>query len=305
MAFVSAKEIADGRSFRYDGQDNAEIVRVFRVTTDSKLDVPVTLQASMPVAYGHTHPIATAYTCLGESWENEHTGPQFSVWIATYTYKTQVGSQAEFEAKELHPNPLDRRARITVSSVRYSKLTTKDINGNAFITSAGESYPAQEVDDERWTINVRKNYITIPSFVWELQRKLNESSITVKGRVLESQTVKFGEVKVGELMIENGHEYFPVDFTLDYKRDGWGLSLLDAGFQFKNADESNKLTECWVYDSDGTTKVPATVAVLLNGSGNMLHLALGRAVNSTDTIYYNDYTLYETADFSVLPLDES
>jgi hypothetical protein len=46
------------------------------------------------------------------------------------------------------------------------------------------------------------------------------------------------------------------------------------------------------------------VAVLLNGSGNMLHLALGRAVNSEDTVYYNDYDIYETADFSVLPLNE-
>lgn len=305
MAFVSAKEIADGRSYQFEGQDNASLVRAFRVTTNSKLDVPLDLQSFMPVAYGNLHPVYTAFTCLGESWENDQTGPQFSTWIATYTYKTQVGDEATFEAKELYPNPLDRRARISVKSVRYSKLIDKDIDGKAFITSAGESYPAQEKDDDRWTITVKRNYVTIPDFIWEYQNKLNDAPITVKGRVLEEKTVKFGEVSVPDLLIENGHRYYAVEFTLDYKRDGWGLSLLDAGFQFKNASQSNKLTECWVYDEDGVTKVPASVAVLLNGSGNMLHLELGRAVNSSDTVFYNDYTLYETADFSVLPLSES
>lgn len=300
MAFVSAKEIADGRSFQYDGADNAEIVRTFRVTTDSKFDVPLLLQPSMPVAYGQIHPLAPAFTCLGESWENEHNGPNRSIWVATYTYRTQVGSQAEFEAKELHPNPLDRRARITVSSVRYSKLTDKDINGKAFITSAGESYPAQEADDERWTINVRKNYITIPSFVFEFQKKLNNASITVKGRVLDAETVKFGEVRVGELMIENGHEFYPVEFTLDYKRDGWQLSLLDAGFLKKDGTDLKEIT---VKDADGND-VPTTVAILLDGAGAPLNETLGRPVNSTDTVFYNDYTIYETADFSGLPLDE-
>lgn len=303
MAFVSADLIADGRSFQFAGQDNASISRVYRVTTNDKHDEPLGLTSSMPVGYGSPHPIYPAYQCLEESWSNEQNGPNLSIWIATFTFKTNTIDQEEQERKDI-PDPLDRRARVTVRSVRYGKLIDKDLNGQAFITSAGEPYPAQEIDDERWTITVRKNYTSIPDFIWTYQKKLNASPITVKGQSLEAKTVKFGEVSVPELQIENGVEHYPIEFTLDYKRDGWQLSLLDAGFQFKNADESNKLTECWVYDTDGTTQIPATVAVLLNGSGNMLHLALGRAVNSSDTVYYNDYDIYETADFSVLPLNE-
>jgi hypothetical protein len=287
MAFVSAQEIADGRAFDFQGNDSTSFPRVFRVTTDSKLDVPLNLQASMPVAYGQYHPIFTGYRILGESWENTQTGPNRSVWIATYTYRTQQVDQAEMEAKELHPNPLDRRARVSVRSVRYSKLINKDINGKAFITSAGESYPAQEIDDERWTITVRKNYVNIPDFVWTYQKKINSSAITVKGRSLDAETVKFGEVSVPDLQIENGHEFYPIEFTLDYKRDGWGLSLLDAGFLYKDGTDLKEIT---VKDADGNT-VPTTVAILLDGSGGVLHETLGHPVTASDTVFYNDYCL--------------
>lgn len=300
MAFVSAKEIADGRSFQFDGNDNTSLVRTFRVTTNSKQDVPLDLQSSMPVTYGEYHPIYTGYRLLGESWENTQTGPTLSVWVATYTYRTEQVDQAEMEAKELHPNPLDRRARITVRSVRYSKLTDKDKDGKAFITSAGEKYPAQEVDDERWTITVRKNYVSIPDYIWDYQKKINDGAIIVKGRSLAEKTVKFCEVSIGDLQIENGHEFYAIEFTLDYKRDGWGLSLLDAGFYYKDGTDLKEIT---VKDSNGDL-VPASVAVLLDGSGGMLHETLGHPVTSSDTVFYNDYVLYETADFSVLPLNE-
>lgn len=301
MAFVSAKEIADGRSFDFEGNDNTSFPRIFRVTTDSKFDVPLNLQPSMPVAFGQYHPIFTGYRILGESWENTETGPSRSIWIATYSYRTQQVDQAEFEAKELHPNPLDRRARVTVRSVRYSKLVNKSIQGNAFVTSAGESYPAQEVDDERWTITVRKNYVNIPDFVWTYQKKINISAITVKGRLLEAETVKFGEVVVPDLQIENGHEFYPIEFTLDYKRDTWALSLLDAGFLKKDGTDLKDIT---VKDADGND-VPTTVALPLDGAGGALHETLMRPVQASDTFFYNDYDIYERADFSILPLNES
>lgn len=301
MAVVSFKEIADGAGAQSSGPDNSSITRVFRVTCDSKYDNALSIQPSMPIDYNTTLTGFPNFVCQSVNYDREHIGPNFSTHILSYEFRTSVIDQEKLDRQQF-PNPLDRRARVTVNSARYSKLINKDINGKAFMTSAGETYPAQEVDDDRWVIAVSKNYVTVPSFVYEYQKKINDAPVTVKGRLLEEKTVKFGETRVSELIKENGVEHYKVEFSLDYKRDGWGLSLLDAGMFYK---DGTKLSECWVYEQDGTTKVPASTPILLDGAGAMLHVTLNRTVTDADETFYNDYEVYETADFSTLPLDES
>lgn len=306
MAFISAEEIADGRSFQYDGEGAASITRVFRVTASDKHDVPLQLQSSMPVAYGQLHPIYDGLRCLGESWENEHTGPGQSIWIATYTYRSQAGDQAEFEAKEFHPNPLDRRCRCSVSAVRYGELSERDRDGHIKRTSAGEIYEPIEKDATRYVINLSKNYQTIPSWVWDLQDKINDAPVTIRGRTCAIGTLKFSLNGVPEIAIENNHRFFPISWTLDYKREGWKDRRVDAGFYYLNNDTPRKQMAIMVdVDDDGDgeadRKEPAVVAQWLDGSGNVLRDTNDNPQPGDETIL--EFDDYEEGDFSEMPLE--
>jgi hypothetical protein len=294
MAVVSFKEIADGAGAQSSGPEESSITRVFRVTCDSKYDNALSIQPSMPIDYGTTLTGYPNFVCQSVNYDREHIGPSFSTHILTYEFRTTAVDQEKLDRQQF-PNPLDRRARVTVRSVRYGELKITDKNGEVKRTSAGEIYPAKEVDANRWTIHVRKNYTVIPDFIWTYQNKLNDSTITVKGRTLEPETVKFGDVVVPELVKENGVEHYPVEFELDYRRDGWKDKRVDAGFYYLDGTTLKRI-------KDGEEE-PVVVEEWLDGTGGKLRDIISNPQPGDETI--NEFDDYETADFSILPLNES
>lgn len=296
MAVTQIEEIPNGKGGSDSGPENRSVTRVFRVTTNSKADTPADMQSSLTVKWGDPLPTYSEYTCSAISWAIDNWGPSRSVWTATCDYRTNAIDAETLEAQQT-PNPIDRRARLTVRSVRYGKLTNSDRDGKAHLTSAGEVYPPIEIDASRWQIQVRKNYTDIPDWVWTYQDKLNDSSITVRGRILEPETVKFGEVVVPEITQENGVNHYKIEFTLDYRLEGWVTSRLDAGFYYVNSSGD------YVRAIDQNDEA-AVVEQLLDGSGGLLYETLGATPTPGDESY-NDFNDYETADFSILPLNES
>lgn len=295
MAVTQIDEIADGKGGQSSGPSDSSITRSFRVWTNNKFDTPGTIQPSMPINYGDFLAGFPGFQARKVSYSLEQTGPFLSVWTATYTFETRSIDKEKIE-RETNSNPLDRRAHITVRSVRYGKLTNVDKNGEIMLTSAGEPYPEIEKDASRWTIQVRKNYLNIPDWAWDYQDKINESAVIVKGRQLEAETVKFGEITIPELKIENGVEHFPLEFTLDYRRETWVLSRLDAGFYYLNDDDD------YIRITDGNGD-KVVIEELLDGSGGLLRDTVATIEPGDES--YNEFDFYETADFSVLPLNET
>ena len=299
MTVTSVKRIGDGQGGGIRGPHDSTITLAYRVITDNPLDTPAEVRLGLPYVWGDFLG-TTGLMCQGESYDFQHKGPSQSIWHVTLDFSSLQISQEEQEREDT-PNPLDRRARVTVRSVRYGELKITDRDGNVKRTSAGEIYEPKEVDAARWVINVRKNYLEIPEFVWSYQNKLNADSINVKGRVLEAECVKFSEVVVPELMIENGQEFYPIEFELDYREPmsgnpSWRDHRVDAGFYFLNS--SGKLARIMVLTEDGDEE-PAVVAQWLDGSGGKLRDIIDNPQPGDETI--NEFDDYETADFSVLP----
>jgi hypothetical protein len=75
---------------------------------------------------------------------------------------------------------------------------------------------------------------------------------------------------------------------MHFQKNGWKLSLLDAGYRRKDGTQRKIIT-----NSDGTLP---TMPVPLDGSGAVLS-------NPTPaTAVYREFTVYETKAFSSLPL---
>jgi hypothetical protein len=292
MTVTSVKRIGDGQGGSHRGPHESSITLTYRVITDNPLDTPSEIRGSMPYQWGD--PLgSTGLICRGEDYDFQNKGPSQSVWHVGLEFESTQIDQEEQERKDI-PDPLERRARVTVRSVRYGELTDRDKNGNIKRTSAGEIYEPKEKDKSRWTISVRKNYTSIPDFIWTYQDKLNAASVTVKGRVLAAETVKFGEVNVPELVIENGVEHYPIEFQLDYRREGWVDKRVDAGFIYLNAGVPTKIM---IVDDDGND-IETPIARWLDGAGGIV----ANPADGDEII--NEWDDYETADFSILPLNE-
>jgi hypothetical protein len=234
-----------------------------------------------------------AFICQGVSWDMSEWGPTQAIWIATYTFRTSRVDQEEIERKQF-PDPLDRRCRCSVSAVRYGELTVTDKDGNVKRTSAGEIYEAREKDATRYTVNLSKHYRVIPAWVWDLQDKVNDAEVTIRGRACDIGTLKFSLNQVPEIVVENGVRHFPVSWTLDYRREGWLDERVDAGFYYLDGTDLKRMK-----DSDGDDTV---VEEWLDGSGGRLRDIIPNPDPGDETI--NEFEDYEEGDFSDMPLGE-
>lgn len=300
MTVVSVKRIGDGQGGNIQGPHQSSITLAYRVITNNPLDTPAEVRLGLPYLWGDNLP-GTGLMCQGESYDFQSKGPGQSVWNVSLEFSSVSIDQEEREREE-NPNPLDRRARITVRSVRYSELTIRDRDGNIKRTSAGEIYEPKEKDATRWTVHVRKNYSAIPDFVWTYQNKLNAAPVNIKGRTIEKETLKFSEVTVPELQVENNVEFYAVEFELDYREPGeegfpWRDRRVDAGFYYLDGTDLKPILD------DQDDPEPITVEEWLDGSGGRLRDTISNPQPGDETI--NEFEDYQTADFSMLPLNES
>jgi hypothetical protein len=294
VTFVSSEEIPDGKGGQSTGVDNSSITRSWRVYSDSPYDTPIELQPFMLVDWGTPLASNTAFICTGVDWAFNHKGPSQTVWTATYTFSTQKIDQEELDRQQF-PNPLDRRCRCSVNAVRYGELVIVDRDGNVKRTSAGEIYEPREKDAIRFTVNLSKNYRAIPSWVWDLQDKINNAAVTIRGRTCATGTLKYSLNSVGEIAVDNGVRHFPISWTLDYRREGWKDKRVDAGFYYLNA--SDELIR--IKDDEGNATV---VEEWLDGTGGRLRDIITNPQPGDETI--NEFDDYLEGDFSDMPLDE-
>lgn len=296
MTVTSINLIKEGSGGTSSGVSDSSIDRAYRVITNDPDETPAELQAQFTVQRGdpmRATGVGAYFLAKSIDWDFTEKGPTQAVWIATVSFETTAIDEEELE-REQKPNPLDRRARITVRSARYGELTIRDRDGNVKRTSAGEIYREREKDATRWLISVRKNYTDIPEFIWTYQNKVNDNKVTVKGRELDAETVKFGEVMVPEIQIENGISHIPIEFELEYRRNGWADERVDAGFYYLSGTDLKP-----ILDADGE---PVTVEEWLDGSGSPLRDTISNPSPGDES--FNTFYDYETADFSILPLNE-
>lgn len=201
-------------------------------------------------------------------------------------YTVTANYSSEFELSE---NPLFEPAQITWDFEQFQRPALADRSGDAVLNSAGDYYdPPAMRDDSRPIVSVTKNLSVVPTWILNYQDAINSSAFTVDGIVVAAELAKMNRVGISTVQNRNGIQFRTVTMEIHLQRDGWALSLLDAGYRKKSGT-----TRVIILSDDGTE--PST-PIPLDGSGALLS-------NPTPTnAVFNSYDVYYTADFNALPL---
>lgn len=288
MSVLSAQRLWDDRGAELDKQATETVTRSWLVKTDNKNDTEEQIKASglIPELYDAL-PGNSGLTVRRRSIRQKPESP--FAWVVTCTYSNETDSQ-EIEERVQALNPVDRRAKIRWSTNNYTKIIHKDIDGNAIINAVGDYFidPPPEIEVSRWTVTVTKNVLVVPAWLLLYQDAINSGSFVVGGLTVSPGCARLTGIAIDDLQKENGFEFYPLSMTLEFRKEGWQLKLLHQGYNCKVGSAKVKCV-----DDNG---VPVTSPACLNDSGGQIDDV------TPETAVYKNFNVYESLDFSVLPL---
>lgn len=252
--------------------------RGFWLTTTSQSEGPYTVgsHASLP-DIGSAHPEDSSAWCRRLSVE---CVAGWRLWKVIAEYSSEY---------ELNTTPTSDPAIITWSTEQFQKPAEFDASGNAVVNSAGDKFdPPALMDDSRRIVTVQKNMSAVPTWILTYQDAVNNDTFSVGGVSIAIGQAKMQSVNVSVRKTRNLTNFYEVTFTMHLQKDGWVLSIVDAGYRKKVGTGREIITN--------TDKTLPTTPVALDGSGGVL------ANPTAATIVYRDFTVYETKAFSSLPL---
>lgn len=252
--------------------------RGFWLSTTSKTEGPYTVgsNGSLPVI-GSVHPEDSTAYCRRLSVKR---AAGWRLWKVVAEYSNEYA---------LNTTATSDPAIITWSTEQFQKPAVFDTSGDAILNSAGDYFdPPAMIDDSRRIVTVQKNVAAVPSWLLTYQDAVNNDTFSVGGVSIAIGQAKMQSVSVSSQQVRGATTFYQVTFTMHFQKNGWKLSLLDAGYRRKDGTQRKIIT-----NSDGTLP---TMPVPLDGSGAVLS-------NPTPaTAVYREFTVYETKAFSSLPL---
>jgi hypothetical protein len=194
--------------------------------------------------------------------------------------------------------PTSRPWVYKFSSTHGTRLLTKDIiTGLPVVNSAGIPFdPVPEIPTSNLVISVTafKDWATFDPVAKMLLYQDNINNANIALSVSPSVTTQFPArtlrcTEYGATSTnENGHPFWQIDITLEYKRDGWNpLKILDCGTLYK---QSAGLPPQKVLDAHGQEVGPPGLP--LDGSGNVLPAG--------GTLVFKDFSGYQEKNFATI-----
>ena len=313
MAVVSVAETTN-RSANVTGS-GVEYMRTFLVkvnaTSDNARSIYFATSGQIPrYLEGHPDNIFSQMKRLGAKPATDHW--QWWHFTAEYDSDPLTVDQRDREI----PNPLDRRARISWKSVTYQQSIHKDKKGNAILNSAGDPHdPQPERLARYWVATVKKNVTGIPTWVLDYDNVTNQATFTIQGRTVLPRCALLLPGGISDELEENGVKYHEIEFGLEFRKaptlkasqvfdretkkaktaQGHDLVLLDQGLRHI-ITQGNILDIGKVVNATDDKGDAATSPVPLDGIGGKL------SKPEPDTVFYFAYEVYDTADFTKLPL---
>lgn len=239
---------------------------------------------TFPTPYLSTHPSDTRFLCKRLTGRQERNSPLH--WIVTAVWDTKPWDDDDEE------DPLDRRAKISWSTIKYQKAVEKDQSNNGILNSAGDYFdPPPLRDISRWTATVVKNVSEVPSGILDWPDKLNADSWLIDGITVPSRCAKIMSVGVGDIRKEGDEVYRELSYTIEFdKEDLWKGKYLNQGYHYLTGGSPQNKKRCQVNNKD------AMSPQLLDASG-------GQITNPTPAdATFEEYDIYETMDFGILPV---
>jgi len=198
-----------------------------------------------------------------------------NVWEVECRYSSRHGPDAK-------DDPTDEQPRIACSSAKYQKAAVKDLEGKAFLNSAGDPFdPPPMFEETHFVLTHVRNevsYSAVQAFAYI--NSINNAAWLGAGK---------GEVKMeryaGVKKYANDDIYWEVTREFHWNPEGWDpLLVLDAGPRFINVDGDL----VWAEDDYG---VQSTALIRLNGGGGKL--------DKDDESQWMEFKMYKEMDFSV------
>lgn len=219
-------------------------------------------------------------------------------YVITADYSSEPITQQEKNQTE-EPNPLDRPPSIKWKTNKYTKAIYKDVDGNAIVNSAGEFFdPPPEVELFRWCASVSSNVEAVPEFILEFGKggPINDSEFTIQGLTVSEGIARVTDFDISDKQTaqvgEDTVSYYVFSYSLEFRDEGWKLSLLDQGL--RQVDPSDETKRIEITD-DGSPAKPVKRPWPLDGEG-------GRVDDpSPENAVELDFDVIFPADFSVLP----
>lgn len=287
MGVLAVHPIAP-RSGEAEGPEAITAVRKWLVHVSSSLDTEHTIYASglLPVRYA---PLPENGFLTLRRISAAHHGSTPLAWVVTGTYSSAPIDRREQDKQDF--GPLDRPATRRWSTVQYREAVEEDVDGNAVVNTAGDLYdPPPERDTANWTVTITKNVASVPPFIINYQNTLNDDDISIGGLTVAEGLAKINAIEIGDKMNESGVDFYQFSYTLEIKKAGWDLRLLQQGLRQKNEIDGTGRIPC--VDNNGR---PVSSPVLLDIDG----------IQQTDpakiSAVYVSHEIYESKDFSVLP----
>ena len=260
MAVTSVKEIWSGRRGSQDIESKRDYARVFRVGTNDVKDGPLTVRLApgLPrikdVYLDANGAVDAGSFCNSVDAAHDQDDP--NTWQVTAEYSSDV------KRLDIPENPLNKPVEVTWATAKQQRPTDEDIHGNAIVNSAGEKFdPVVEKDDSRIMITFKRNEPFFPQQIAFIFQDVVNEDVWFGAPVLTCKV----ESIAANLAFENGIFFWPVTYTIEFRRDGWQARLLDQGYYEKG--DSQAEPKKLILDKNGQ---PLTAPALLDGKGKKL-----------------------------------
>ena len=280
----TAKELWEDQKTDYQG-GVWTATRAWRVdvTLRSDREDTVSTASGLP-AYGELHPGAIAAPMYATTISYSHFAPKTPLsWKVSAGYTSDRGLSATDAAAD--------EDLVSFDSEIYQELVSIDNDGKAILNSAGDPFidPPPTRDAGLLIASVQTNQSGIPSWFLAYQNATNSVPFNIEGLSVATGQGKATRFRAGARQKRGSSTFYPINFEVHLKKEGWKLEPLDQGFRERNANG-----EMVRIRSKGDREF-VTSPVALDGAGKRLD-------NPTpQNAKYGDFTVQNELAFSVLP----
>jgi hypothetical protein len=241
------------------------------------------------------HPEYFLMTARTAKWSQPYKSP--FLWVLEIGYSSEPFDQEDDKDFE---NPLDKPTVIDVEPVVVPRYTATDRDGNAILNAAGDPFldPIETTATEL-IYRCKKNLDSLPDWWYDLADRLNESALTIYGKTLDAETVRFSPASTPAPKVQFDIPYFEVGWSLHWKRNGWKEKRVEAGYQYIDVAGDGTKKKILVAGEDGEGTEEPKDPQLLKADGDLLP----QPISGPDAAIIKEIDVDETGDFSVIPLD--
>ena len=240
MAVTACVRSRTGDSSKGDHKHSRSHTLAWDVYTDNPLDDGYDVLSQGPLVgpdpipgiyYGHPSDIF-AYAKDATATRDSNDPKKWSVSV-NYDNKAP-------DPRQNDPNPLARPTKYKIEWANFTKIVTKDINGNEILNAAGEEFdPPIEIDDSRPVLVATKNVSSLTTVI-NLARQYKNAINTNTFYGAPPRHANVQAITAGDEQRENNVYFYVVTIRVEISETTWEKEILNQGFRhFDNAVPKN------------------------------------------------------------------